>query len=84
MAQEITITIPDESLSALEITPDKLSAEIRLIAAIKYYEMGRLSTGAAAVFAGIPKVLFLTKLGDYGVNTFKLTEAELIEDFANA
>ncbi|WP_305778124.1 UPF0175 family protein [Hydrocoleum sp. CS-953] len=54
------------------------------MAAIKSYEMGRLSIAAAAVFAGIPKVLFLTKLGDYAVNTFKLTEAELIEDLANA
>nr|WP_293099640.1 UPF0175 family protein [Okeania sp. SIO2F4] len=61
-----------------------MSAEIRLIAAIKYYEMGRISTGIAAVFAGLPKVLFLTKLGDYGVNTFRLTEAELIDDLANA
>jgi hypothetical protein len=43
-----------------------------------------VSSGAAAEFAGLPKVLFLTKLGDYGVDTFNLTETELIEDLANA
>ncbi len=84
MTQQIAITIPEESLSALKLTPEQLSAEIRLLAAIKFYEMGRLSSGAAANFAGIPKVVFLSKLGDYGVNTFKLSERELRSDFANA
>ena len=43
-------------------------------AAVKLYEMGRLSTGAAAQLAGVPKPLFLTKLADYGVDTFDLTK----------
>lgn len=84
MGQQIALSIPEESLSALKLTPEELSAEIRLVAAIKFYEIGKLSAGAAANFAGIPKVVFLSKLGDYGVNTFKLSKAELIEDFANA
>jgi predicted HTH domain antitoxin len=36
-----------------------------------------LSSGAAARLAGIPRVLFLSKLADYGVDTFNLTEDEL-------
>ncbi len=84
MTQQISLSIPAESLSALKLTPEQLSAEIRVVAAIKFYELGKLSSGAAANFAGIPKVVFLSKLGDYGVNTFQLNEAELIEDLANA
>jgi len=84
MTQKVAIYIPEESLSALQVTPEQLSSEISLLAAIKLYEIGRLSSGAAANFAGIPKVLFLSKLGDYGVNTFKLTERELMEDLENA
>jgi len=32
------------------------------------------ATGAAARLAGIPRTLFLSKLADYGVDTFRLTE----------
>ena len=56
---------------------------MKLISAIKLYELGRLSSGAAANLAGIPKVLFLTKLADYGVDTFQITEAELAEELNN-
>ncbi len=57
---------------------------MKLISAIKLYELGRLSSGAAANLAGIPKVLFLTKLADYGVDTFQLTEGELAEELKRA
>jgi predicted HTH domain antitoxin len=48
-----------------------------MAAAAKLFEMGRLSSGAAARLAGIPRTLFLTRLGDYGVDTFRLTEEDL-------
>lgn len=81
---EITFSIPDESLSALQLTRDQVGGELRLAAAIKLYEVGRLSSGAAAQLAGIPRVLFLTKLGEYGVPTFRLSEEELRQDMEHA
>lgn len=54
-----------------------LGAELRLAAAIKLHELGRLSSGAAAKLAGVPRVVFLTALADYGVETFRLTEEQL-------
>ena len=80
----ITLTIPDETLQALQTTPENLSHEMLLVIAVKLYELGRLSSGAAANLAGISRTVFLSKLGDYGVDTFRLTEAELVEDLANA
>ncbi len=52
--------------------------------AVKLYEMGRLSTGAAAELADISKLLFLTRLADYGVDTFDLSADELRRDIASA
>ena len=74
---EIKLSIPDEALLALKLTSDQIGGEIRLAAAAKLYELGRLSSGAAAKLAGVPRVVFLTKLADYGVDTFRMTEAEL-------
>ena len=81
---EITLSIPDESALALKLTPEALAAEFRLAAAVKLCEVGRLSSGAAATLAGIPHPLFLTKLADYGVPSFRLTKEELQEDLASA
>lgn len=81
---EITLSVPEETALALNLTPEKLTGEVLLAAAVKLYELGRLSSGSAAHLAGIPRVVFLSKLAEYGVDTFRLTEAELAEDLANA
>jgi predicted HTH domain antitoxin len=69
--------IPDGTLLALKLSDATAAAEIRLAAAVKLYELGRLSSGAAARLAGLPRVLFLSKLAEYGVDTFCLCDDEL-------
>ena len=67
-----------------ERTPSGMAEESRLAAAMKFYELGHLSSGAAAAFAGVPRVVFLARLPDYGIATFKLPAEELADDFARA
>jgi predicted HTH domain antitoxin len=76
----VTLDVPDETLHALRVSPESLAGELRLAAAMKLYEIGRLSSGAASQLAGIPRTLFLQKLADYGVDTFRQTEDELRRD----
>jgi len=77
---EISLSIPDQSVLALNTTPEQIGSELRLAAAMKLYEMGRLSSGAAAELAGIPRVAFLSKLADFGIPTFRMTREELEQD----
>ena len=77
---DITLSIRDETLVALKVSPEQLGGEIRLAAAAKLYEAGRISSGAAAKLAGMPRTLFLSRLADYGVDTFRLTEQELQQE----
>ena len=83
MTGTLTIDYGDEVLLALGLSPEQFSEEVKILVAVKLYEMGRLSSGVAARLAGIPKPLFLIKLADYDVDTFQLTEEELRQDLAS-
>ena len=74
---QLILDVPDESLLSLKLSDEAAAAEIRLAASVKLYELGRLSSGSAARLAGVPRVLFLSKLADYGVDTFRLSDDEL-------
>jgi predicted HTH domain antitoxin len=71
------LDIPNESLLALKVSADEASELLRLAAAVKLFELGRLSSGAAAHLAGVPRVVFLARLAEFGVDTFRLTEEQL-------
>ncbi|XXX72648.1 UPF0175 family protein [Sorangium sp. So ce134] len=80
----ISFDLPDDAMLAMHVPPSEVTRELRMAAAVKLYELGRLSSGAAARLAGVPRVAFLAKLADYGVDTFGMTEEELLADVGNA
>ena len=84
MKRTLTIDYNDEVLLALRCSPEQFSEEAKFLVAVKLCELGRLSSGASAKLAGIPKPLFLMKLADYGVDAFHLTQEDLQQDLASA
>jgi predicted HTH domain antitoxin len=80
----ISLEIPEEVLISLKETPETLQKELPLLAAVKLFELGKLSSGRAAQLAGISRVEFLMVLGRYQVSPFALSAEELEQDIQNA
>jgi predicted HTH domain antitoxin len=59
---QLQLEVPDEILLAEKTDAETFSHEIRLLAAVKLYELGQLTSGRAAQLAGMPRVEFLMQL----------------------
>jgi len=65
-------------------TIEQTDEELRLLIAAKLYENGTLSSGQAAVMAGLKKREFIEVLGDYQISLFSTSVEELELDIENA
>ena len=74
VTRQIIIDVPEKVLLAEKMDEASFARELRILAAIKLYELGRLGSGRAAELAGMSRVEFLLELGRYKVFPF---EAEL-------
>ena len=80
----ISIELPQDAFSALRQEPAAFVREMRLAAAVKWYELERISQAKAAEIAGVSRAEFLAALSRYNVTPFQYHSADdLISEVAD-
>jgi len=80
----LTLEIPEGALSSVRKDPASFVLELRLVAAVKWYEMRTISQGRAAEIAGLSRRDFIDALGRYSVSPFQSSGEEIIEEAGRA
>ena len=68
MTQTLEIEMADDVFLSMQKDPKDLAKEMRLAAAVKWYELGLLSQGKAAEVAGLSRAEFIDGLSRFGVS----------------
>lgn len=76
----MTLDMPEEVLAALRTDPQNFTRELRLAAAVKWYELRRVTQERAAKIAGLSRAEFLVALGQFGVSPFQYNAGEILEE----
>ena len=77
MEEIVTIRLPGEIRQMLNRTPEEIGRDVRLYAALMLFSSGKLSSGAAAAMAGVPRVMFLDLCAEHKIPVSQLAPDEL-------
>ena len=80
---KLTLELPRSIFSVLRQDPDHFLCEMRLAAAVKWYETQQVSQSKAAEIAGVSRTEFLSALARFNVTPFQLTSDELIREIGD-
>jgi predicted HTH domain antitoxin len=82
MGETLTIRVPNKIQQMLNRTPEELSRDMRLYSALILFRQGKLSSGAAAEMAGLPRVMFLDLCADYDIPVSQISPDDLHRELA--
>ncbi len=77
---KITLELPEDITTLLNEDAQNLADDIKLMAIIKMYELGKISLGKAAEFLKINEMNFMEILGEYQIPAIDYSSRELDEE----
>ncbi len=80
----VDVTVPDSLFAALRKAPHEVANEIRIAAAIHWYQQGEISMERAAETAGMDRPQFLAELARRRVDVFVVDPVDLGRELKNA
>lgn len=84
MSVVLQMDMPETAFSAIRKNPTEFVAEMRLAAAVKWYEMGIISQEKAAEVAGLSRTDFIFSLARFEVSPFQYTADEIENELRDA
>ena len=76
----VAVTLPEDAFAALRLAPEEFADEMRLAAAIHWYQQGLISQGKAAHIAGLPRADFIDELARRRIDVIQVDAADLAEE----
>jgi predicted HTH domain antitoxin len=80
---QISVSYPETLAFSLKMHSSEFEREIKTASLVKFYELGKISSGLAAKILGISRIDFLDSLANYNVSTYADVD-ELETDIINA
>jgi len=77
---QLTMPYPDDLLITSGKSPSEFEEEMKLLLAIKLFELHRLSLGKAAEFCNMEKVRFLFELGRLKIPAINLYDDQIADE----
>ena len=76
----VSIELPREVFAALRQDPTGFVREMRVAAAVKWYETGVVSQSKGAEIAGLTRVEFINALNKFKVSPFQYNADEIVAE----
>ncbi len=83
MSVTLNLSLPESIFSSLRKSPSEFVDEMRIAAAVKWYEAGMVSQEKASEIAGLNREDFITSLSRFKVSPFQYSAIEIEEELRN-
>ncbi len=85
MEQLLTVSYPKQLARSLKMQDHEFVVEMKKLAIVKLYEIGKISSSVAAKVLGLNRVEFVALLHEYKVSFFVFSsENDILNDWNNA